>query len=128
MKALRWFTLIILVVLLVTTLTPVPAYAQPSGNASTSVSHFVTDLAKATAKLAKVRMRNQTGGVLYAKFSGPYGYSFSTSAKSWTSAAVIQPGKYVITLTSSACGGSYTVRKNVKGGTIGLPSMVCRHK
>lgn len=126
MKALRWFTLIFLVVLLVATLTPVPAYAQPAGSASASVSSLLTDLTK--TKLAKVRMKNHTGGVLSVRFSGPYNYSFSTSAKNWTSAAVIQPGKYVITITSSACGGSYTLRRNVKGGTVGLPTMVCRHK
>jgi hypothetical protein len=128
MKALRWFTIVLLVILVVSTWAPAPVYAKSSGSASTSISSLVSDLTKATVKLAKVRIRNQTGGALTARFSGPYSYSFSTSAKSWTSDAVIQPGKYVITITSSACGGSFTLRKNVKGGTVGLPTMVCSRK
>lgn len=119
MKTLRLFILAFLAVVLVATLLPAPVHAAPSAGSSQTV-----DLAK--TKLAKVRLNNRTGGVLRVTFTGPYTYNFSTAERKWTSAAIIQPGKYTITITSSACGGSFTLKRNVKGGTVGLPPMVCR--
>ncbi len=120
MKALRFFTIVLVAVLLFSTWAPV--YAKPADNSTNTV-----DLA--AAKLAKLRVTNKTGGVLYVVFSGPRGYSFSTGKQGRTTfEPVIQPGKYTITVHTSGCPGQLTYRRNVKGGTVGLPTFVCRGK
>jgi len=122
MKALRWFTIVLLVILVVATWAPVPVYAKPSHS-----TNLAGELA--TTPLAQLRVTNHTGGNLYIRFSGARGYSFSTSSQGRTTFnRTILPGKYVITVTSSACGGSLTYRKNVKGGTVSLPPIICKHK
>jgi len=124
MKTLRWFTFVFLVVLLVVTVLPasVSAASQDSDSATTS---YTVDLAK--TKLAKVKVTNKTGGTMTVRLTGPRTYYFSVPQQGkWTSAAIIEPGKYTITVTTSACGGSYVKTKNVKGGTVGIPVLVCR--
>ena len=122
MKALRWFTIVLLIILVVSTWAPAPVYAKSSSSTS-----LAGDLAG--TPLAQLRVTNHTGGTLYVRFSGSRGYSFSTSSQGRTTFdRTILPGKYVITVTASACSGQLTYRKNVKGGTVSLPPMVCRHK
>ena len=41
---------------------------------------------------------------------------------------VIRPGKYSITVRTTGCPGQLHYSKNVKGGTVGLPTFICRHK
>jgi len=119
MKTLRLFTIVILAVLVLSSWAPAPVYAKGSDT-------LVVDLAK--IKLARLRVTNKTGGTLYIKFSGAYSYSFAaTSQGKTTFETVIQPGKYTITATSSACSGQLTYHKKVKGGTVSLPPIVCRH-
>src|SRR5215207_2267184 len=101
MKTLRWFTIVLVAVLVLSTWPAAPAYAKPFGSTSTSTT-LVIDLAK--TKLAKLRVNNRTGGTLYISFSGERSYSFSTSEQGKTTFdPVIQPGKYQITVTTSAC-------------------------
>ena len=126
MKALRLFTLILLAVLVLSALGPAPVYAKQDQAASGSTSTLTIDLAK--SKLAKLRVNNRTGGSLFIRLSGDYSYSFSTAKQGKTTFdAVIQPGKYTVTVTSSACSGELTLKRKVKGGTVSLPPMVCRH-
>ncbi len=120
MKTLRFFTLVLVAVLLFSTWAPV--YAKPADTSPTSS----VDLAK--AKLAKLKVNNQTGGTLYVSFSGPRGYSFSTAKQGKTTfEPVIQPGKYNITVRTSGCPGQLNYKRNVKGGTVNLPTFICRH-
>ena len=127
MKTLRLFTFVLLAVLVISTWAPAPAYAKPSDTASTGTTSLIVDLAK--TKLGRLRVTNKTGGTLYISVSGERGYSFSTSKQGQTTfEAVIQPGKYNITVRASACGGSLSYKRNVKGGTVGLPPFVCKNK
>ncbi len=116
MKTLRFFTLVLVAVLLFSTWAP--AYASSTSS---------VDLA--AAKLAKLKVNNQTGGTLYVSFAGPFSYSFSTSKQGKTTfQPVIRPGKYNVTVRTSGCPGQLNYRKNVKGGTVSLPTFICRHK
>jgi hypothetical protein len=124
MKTLRLFTIILLAVLILSSWAPAPAYAKQPANASSSTT-LIADLAK--TKLARLRVNNKTGGTLYLSFSGDRGYSFSTSNQGKTTfEPVIQPGKYTITVRSSACSGQLSYKRKVKGGTVSLPVFVCR--
>jgi hypothetical protein len=124
MKTLRLFTIILLAVLVLSSWAPAPVYAKQPGNASSSTT-LVADLAK--TKLARLRVNNKTGGTLYVSFSGDRGYSFSTSNQGKTTfEPVIQPGKYTITVRSSACSGQLSYKRKVKSGTVSLPVFVCR--
>lgn len=121
MKALRFFTIVLVAVLLFATWAP--AYAKPADTSSTNT----VDLAK--TKLAKLKVTNKTGGTLYVSLSGTRGYSFSTSKQGKTTFdAVIQPGKYNITVRTSACRGELHFKRNVKGGSVNIPPVVCRRK
>lgn len=125
MKTLRLFTIMMLIVLVLSMWTPAPVYAKQSVSASTSTASPVVDLAK--VKLARLRVNNRTGGTLYVRFSGERSYSFAASSQGKTTfASIIQPGKYTITVTASACNGQLTFRRKVKGGTISLPAFVCK--
>lgn len=122
MKTLRFFTIILLAVLVFTTWSP--AYAKPVNTGATST----VDLAG--KKLGRLRVTNQTGGTLYVSLAGKYSYSFATSKQGKTTFdAVIQPGMYTVTVRTSACKGQLTFKRNVKGGTVGLPGFRCKsHK
>jgi hypothetical protein len=122
MKTLRFFTIVLVAVLLFSTW--VPAYAKPVTASSTNS----VELAK--TKLARLRVTNKTGGTLYVTLSSNVrSYSFATAKQGKTTFnPVIQPGKYNITVRASACGGELHYKRNVKGGTVGLPTFICRRK
>lgn len=122
MKTLRLFTIVLLAILVISSLAPAPAYAKPFDTTNSTV-----DLAK--TKLAKLRVTNKTGGTLSISLSGDRSYSFSTSKQGKTTfEAVIQPGKYNITVRASACSGELHYKRTVKGGSVGLPPFVCKNK
>lgn len=125
MKTLRLFTIIVLAVLVLSVWAPAPVYAKQPDKLSANTSVVVDP---AQVKLARLRVTNRTGGTLYIVFSGERGYSFSTSNQGKTTfEPVIQPGKYTITVRTSACSGQLTYRKKVRGGTVSLPPFICRH-
>ncbi len=126
MKTLRLFTIALLAVLVMSTWAPFPAYAQPSG-AANSVTLNV-DLAT-TVKLAKLTANNHTGGNLYISLVGAQSYRFVASKQGKTVFKDIKPGKYTVTLTTSACQGKLTFKRNFKAnGNVGLPNVFCRKK
>ena len=126
MKALRLFTILMLAVLVLSSWAPAPVYAKGSEAASANTI-LAGDLA--AAKLARLRVNNRTGGTLYVRFSGERSYSFAASSQGRTTfESVIQPGKYIITITSSRCSGELTLRRKVKGGTVSIPAISCRKK
>ncbi len=121
MKTLRLFTFVLVAVLVFTTWAPV--YAKPVDGSATNV----VDPAK--TKLARLSVNNRTGGTLYVSLSGTYSYNFATSKQGKTVFdAVIQPGRYNITMRTSGCPGELHLKRNVKGGTVGLPTVICRRK
>ena len=126
MKALRLFTIVSLAVLVISAWAPAPAYAGQLGSSQAGNNLTVNP---AAVKLAKLRVNNRSGGTLYISFSGPRGYFFAaTNQGKTTFDSVIQPGKYTITVTASACSGKLTYKKTVKGGVVSLPPIICRHK
>jgi hypothetical protein len=78
-----------------------------------------------SAKLGNLVVDNRTGGSLYVTLSGPRNYYFSTSKQGRTTFSGIEPGKYTITVRSSACSGILTYNKNMKG-TAALRPFICR--
>ena len=125
MKTLRLLTIAFLVVLVISTLGPAPAYAKPSATSSPATTSPGSDPAK--TKSVKLIVDNRTGGTLYVKLSGPTSYSFATSKKGKTVFTNIKPGVYTVTLTASACDGSLTYKRNMKG-TASLRPVVCKKK
>ena len=119
MKTLRLFTIAMLVVLVMSTWAPFPAYAQPSAAEDTVTVEL------AAAKMAKLTVDNRTGGTLYVSLSGPRNYYFSTSKKGKTTFKDIEAGKYTITVRSSACSGTLSFKKTMKG-TVSLKPVICR--
>jgi hypothetical protein len=126
MKTLRLFTILMLTVLVLSSWAPAPVYAKGSEVASANTT-LAVDLA--VVKLARLRVNNQTGGTLYVSFSGDRSYSFAASSQGRTTfESVIQPGKYIITITASRCSGELTLRRKVKGGTVSIPAIRCRQR
>lgn len=74
---------------------------------------------------ASLTVDNRTGGTLYVTLSGPRTYSFSTSQQGKTTFDGIEPGKYTITVRSSACGGSVTISRKIDG-KVSLKQFFCR--
>jgi len=125
MKTLRSFPFVLLAVLVLSIWSPAPVYAQPARADSKTTVTLILDPAK--AKLAKLRVNNRTGGTLFVNLSGDRSYSFSTSKQGKTRFdAVIEPGKYTLTVRASACSGQLTLKRKVKGGTVSLPPISCR--
>lgn len=125
MKTLRWFTIVMLAVLVFSSWTPAPVYAEPAASDTETSITLTIDPAK--SKLARLRVNNRTGGTLFVRFSGDRSYSFSTAKQGKTTFdPIIEPGKYTLTVTSSACSGQLTFKRKVKGGTVGLPALSCR--
>lgn len=125
MKTLRFLTVVLVAILVLSTWGPASAKPADIGEADTIT--LTVDLAQ--VKLARLRVTNKTGGTLYISFSGPRSYSFATSKQGKTTfERVIQPGKYQVTVRTSACSGQLTYKRNVKGGTVGLPAFSCKNK
>lgn len=76
-------------------------------------------------KAASLTVDNRTGGTLYVTLSGPRAYSFSASQQGKTTFEGIEPGKYTITIRSSACGGSVTLNRKIDG-KVNLKQFFCR--
>ncbi|GAB4399903.1 MAG: hypothetical protein OHK0031_18890 [Anaerolineales bacterium] len=95
MKAIRTINFALVLLLMFSFLTPSSAYAK---SAAESV--------QPAAKIASLTVDNRTGGTLYIQMTGANYYSFSTSNAGKTTFENIKPGKYTITLTTSACPGS----------------------
>ena len=126
MKTLRLFTMLMLAVLVLSSWVPAPVYAKGSEAASANTV-LASDLA--AVKLARLRVNNRTGGTIYVRFSGDRSYSFAASSQGKTTfESIIQPGKYVITITASRCSGELTLRRKVKGGTVSIPAISCRKR
>jgi hypothetical protein len=102
-----------LAVLVFSTWAPFPVYAQPSTVASEDTASLIIELKE--TKKAKLTVDNRTGGTLYVSLSGPRSYYFSTSKKGKTTFNDIEPGKYTVTVRTSACSDTLTYQQNIKG-------------
>jgi hypothetical protein len=122
MKKFRLLTALVLIVLVITTLTPTFAFASPAGPQSASAT---VEFAK--TKIGYLTVSNATGGTLYVHLSGPRSYSFAATNQGKTTFGPIEPGVYTITLRTSACGGSLTYHKNIKGKTTLKPVRCYRY-
>jgi hypothetical protein len=120
MKKFRLLTMLVLIVLVITTLAPTIVYASPAGPQTTG-----TTVEFGKTKVGYLTVNNRTGGTLYVSLSGPRAYAFAATAQGKTTFGPIDPGKYVIKLRTSACGGALTYTKNIKG-KVTLKPVVCR--
>lgn len=111
MKITRFIRLLVMVVFAIASLVPTPVYAKPPVPNNNSINPSLA----ATPKTASLTVNNNTGGVLYVSLAGPKSYYFNTAKKGNTTFSNIEPGKYTITVTSSACAGSQTFTKELKG-------------
>jgi hypothetical protein len=123
MKTLRLLTILIVAVLVVSAWAPAPAYSVRSAKDSHGGASLIVNAAK--AKAVKLVVTNRTGGSLYVRLSGPKSYYFSTSKPGKATFLNIQPGRYVITVRASTCGGTLTYTRNMKG-TVSLKPFVCK--
>jgi len=80
---------------------------------------------KKNNKVSSLTVDNRTGGTLWVTLTGPKTYYFSTADQGKTTFSPIDPGKYTITVRSSACGGSLTYTKNISGKA-SLKPFICR--
>ena len=69
----------------------------------------------AGAQTAQLVVENRTTGTLYVTVSGPKTYWFNTDKQGKTTFKDIEQGKYTITVTSTACIGSLTYERSMKG-------------
>lgn len=120
MKLTRFLSVCIIAALAVTIFLPTPVYAQPPSPGET----FDLVIA-ANQKPAKLVVQNESGGTLYVNLSGPKSYNFSTSKAGRAEFGNIEPGKYTITIRSSACGGSVTLNRKIDG-KVNLKQFFCR--
>jgi hypothetical protein len=123
MKTLRLLIIVALAILVISTWVPAPAYAKtpaayPAGTISLGVD-------PAKSKVVKLIVNNRTGGTLYVKLSGQSSYNFAASKQGKTIFNNIKPGTYTISVSASACSGSITYKKNMKG-TVTLKTFVCK--
>ena len=118
MKIVRLFTVLIVAIFVISAWTPVPVLAKADAATTSIAADSVSangDLA--TAKLVKLSIVNQTGGVIYITLSGPRSYYFSATEPG-KNVFMIEKGKYAVTLRTSACSGTVT-RKINGGGSLG---------
>jgi hypothetical protein len=108
MKLSRFYIAMLVAVLAFSTMAAAPAYARSAGAKSTG------DWAK-KSKIASLTVDNRTGGVLYVHLSGAANYSFAATKQGKTTFSNITPGQYSIVVTTSACHGSLSYNKNIKG-------------
>jgi len=121
MKTFRFFIVAIVVALVMSVWAPAPVSAQ--GVAPTDSTQSILT---AKVKVASLIVDNRTGGSLYVRLAGPVkSYWFVASKSGKTTFTNIQPGRYVITVTTSACGGSLTIKKNFNG-KVKLKPFICR--
>ena len=123
MKILRFITVLIVTVLVLSAWTPSPAYAKADAAQVTIGANGVSANVDFTAaKLVKLTITNNTGGTIYISLAGPRFYSFAAT-KQGKNTFMIEKGKYTATIRSSACGGSLTKKVN-GGGSLG--TIICR--
>jgi hypothetical protein len=123
MKALRFLTIMIVAVLVISAWSPAPAYVKSVGTPATNGINPTINGVK--VKVAKLTVDNRTGGTLYVSLSGLRNYSFATSKQGKTTFNNIEPGRYTIVVRSNRCKGSLTYTKNIKGAA-SLKAVVCR--
>jgi hypothetical protein len=118
MKKVHLLSVLVLLALFVSSLTPTVAYASSPAPQSPGTAEYV----KVTNGYLTVD--NRTGGTLYVRLSGPHSYFFQTSRQGKTTFGPIQPGQYRITLRTNKCTGSKTYRMNI-GGKAAMKGVVC---
>jgi hypothetical protein len=123
MKASRLITVLIAIALAFSSLAPSVAYAKSAKSAETGAD-FSIEAAKGP-KVASLTVHNRTKGILYVRLSGPATYSFVAADQGKTTFNNITPGRYTIVLSTSACTGTLTYTKNLKGKS-SLKPVSCR--
>lgn len=100
---------------------------QKNLNGNTTLKGFkcvAQRLGTVDQKVADLTVDNRTGGTLYISLKGPANYNFSTSKNGKTTFKDILPGKYEITVRSSACSGSLTYNRKLEG-KVSLKQFYC---
>ncbi len=116
MKKVRWFTLMVLLALFCSAWAPVAVAAKAETTLVTIGAGSGSSQVAAASETIKLVVQNKTGGTVYVRLVGAQSYSFAATNQG-KNTFQIKPGKYTYTITSSACGGSITKTKNLKGAT-----------
>jgi hypothetical protein len=116
MKKVRWFTFLVLLALFFSVWTPAPVAAKAETTLVTIGASSGNPEPAAAPETIKLTVQNKTGGTVYVKLSGTASYYFAATNQGKTT-FMIKPGKYTYTITASACGGSITKTKTLKGAT-----------
>jgi hypothetical protein len=124
MKTVRFFTFLVVAILVFSAWTPAPAYAKSeTTTVSMGADTVASNVVSSAAKQAKVTITNNTGGIIYITLTGTRSYYFVAS-KEGKNVFMIDKGRYSVTLRTSACSGVIT-KKKFEGGNLG--SFICRH-
>ena len=125
MKIIRFITVMIVTLLVLSAWTPSPAYAKADAVTVTIGADGVSASADfVAAKMVKLTITNNTGGTIYISLAGPRFYSFAAT-KQGKNTFMIEKGKYTATIRASACGGTLTKKVN-GGGSLG--TIICKKK
>lgn len=118
MKTVRTINLALVLFLMLSFLAPSPAYAKSAAE----------NIQPAKVKLATLTVDNRTGGTLYIQMTGANYYNFSTSKAGKTTFTDIKPGKYTITLTTSACPGSVVLKNRQLKNRFNIKPVACNKR
>jgi hypothetical protein len=124
MKASRFYLIMLIAVLAFSSLAASPVYPSAAGTHASAGAKSSGAWVK-KAKIGSLVVNNRTGGSLYVKLSGEKTYFFVATSQGKTTFNNIVPGKYTITVTASACGGSLVYTKKISGKA-SLKPVVCR--
>ena len=121
MKILRLLIAVVIAVLIFSVWTPAPVYA------SAPTTDLGQTVVLAGAKTGSITVDNRTGGTMRVVMSGPKHYYFLAPKQGKTTFKNIEYGTYSITLSTTACNGSLTYTKKVKGNVNMKPVVCVRH-
>jgi hypothetical protein len=116
MKKVRWFTLLVLLALFCSVWAPATVAAKAETTLVTIGASSGNPEADAASETIKLIIQNKTGGTVYVRLVGAQSYSFAATNQG-KNTFLIKPGKYTYTISCSACGGSITKTKTLKGAT-----------
>lgn len=122
MNKARLLTILVLIAVVISTLTPTVAFASSDSPQSSGAA---VEFAK--SKAGYVTVINQSGGKLYVSLAGSRYYFFVATRQGKTTFGPIEPGQYRITIRTNKCTGALTYRKNIKGNA-SFKGVVCNKK
>ncbi len=116
MKFHKFFQSILFGLLVTSFAMPMPAQAAPAASVNGGMK----------ANTARIIVFNMTGGDITVRLQGEVNYYFHSNDGGFLAFNDIQPGKYTITITSSACSGAKVLKDRMIKKIFRTKEIVCR--